>query len=142
MCTLVIPKSVLGVPVLSSKSIGPPSVLVSFKYFPVLALTLKGNPVTLASPANGTLALESLVTLVLVIALPFDSVSCILPSPNISVVRLGILNASIVSLISVLFAIPAPYCALPLGLVDTLIVTLPAPVSMLALKGMYPPNIP
>ena len=50
MCTLVIPKSVLGVPVLSSKSIGPPSVLVSCKYFPVLALVLNGSPVTLASP--------------------------------------------------------------------------------------------
>ena len=45
LCVLVIPKSVLDVPVLSSKSIGPPSVLVSFKFFPVLSLVLKGMPV-------------------------------------------------------------------------------------------------
>ena len=77
-----------------------------------------------------------MVTLVIVIALPFDSVSCILPSPNISVVRLGILNASIVSLISVLFAIPAPYCALPLGLETTLARYVPLPVVMLPLKGV------
>ena len=76
------------------------------------------------------------------IALPFASERLNLPSPNSSVVKFAILPPSIASLISVPFAIPAPYCALPLGLVDTLIVTLPAPVSMLALKGMYPPNIP
>ena len=115
MCTLVIPKSVLGVPVLSSKSIGPPSVLVSCKYFPVLALVLNGSPVTLASPPKGTLLLASLVTLVIVTALPFASVSFSLPSPNTSTVMLGMFNASIVSLMSVLFAIRTPYCALPLG---------------------------
>ena len=136
MCTLVIPKSVLGVPVLSSKSIGPPSVLVSCKYFPVLALVLNGSPVTLASPPKGILLFESLVTLVIVTALPFASVSLILPSPNISEVKFGMFNASIVSFISVLFAIPAPYCALPLGLLLTFARNTPLPLLMFALKGI------
>ena len=114
MCTLVIPKSVLGVPVLSSKSIGPPSVLVSCKYFPVLALVLGQSSYTSIS-SKGTLLLASPVTLVIVTALPFASVSFSLPSPNTSTVMLGMFNASIVSLMSVLFAIRTPYCALPLG---------------------------
>ena len=72
----------------------------------------------------------------MVTALPFASVSLILPSPNISDVKLGILNASIVSLMSVLFAIPAPYCALPLGLEFTLAKYVPLPVVILPLKGI------
>ena len=142
LCVLLIPKSAIDVPVLSSKSIGPPSILVSFKNLPVVALVLKGIPVTLESPAKGTLLLESLVTLVIVIALPFDSVNCNLPSPNISVVKFGILNASIVDLISELFAMPAPYCALPLGLVVTLAKNVPLPVVMFPLKGTYPSSNP
>ena len=70
------------------------------------------------------------------IALPFASERLNLPSPNISDVKLGILKASIVSLISVLFAIPAPYCALPLGLAFTLAKYVPLPVVILPLKGI------
>ena len=43
---------------------------------------------------------------------------------------------------SVLFAIPAPYCALPLGLDVTLARYVPLPVVMFPLNGMYPPNNP
>ena len=123
------------VPVLSSKSIGPPSVLVSCKYFPVLAL-VPDSPVTLASPPKGTLLLASLGYMGYWTALPFASVSFSLPSPNTSTVMLGMFNASIVSLMSVLFAIPAPYCALPLGLLFTLARYTPLPLLMFALNGI------
>ena len=76
------------------------------------------------------------------IALPLASSNFICRVPNTSVVKLVMFNASIVDLMSVPLAIPAPYCALPLGLVVTFINTLPAPVLILALNGMYPPNIP
>ena len=48
LCVLVMPKAVVDVPVLSSKSTGPPSVLVSCKNFPVLAFVVNGNPVTVS----------------------------------------------------------------------------------------------
>ena len=142
MCTLVNPKSAIGVPSFSSKSIAPPSVLVSLNNLPVLETVVVGSPVILLSPAKTTLACASACTLKMFIALPLASSSFNLPSPSIVVVKLSTAKASITVLMSVPLAIPAPYCALPLGAVVTLTSTLPAPVLILALNGMYPPNSP
>ena len=86
LCTLVNPKSAIGVPTFSSKSIAPPSVLVSLKNLPVLATVLVGSPVTLLSPAKTTLACASACTLKMFIALPCASSNFICPVPNTSVV--------------------------------------------------------
>ena len=73
MCAEYILKSSAGVPCVFSISIGPPSALVRCRNAPVVAELLNGSPVTLLAPPKGVFCV-SFVTLVIVTALPLDSV--------------------------------------------------------------------